>query len=121
MGNFRDRLELAITTHIRDICHGVAINSLLEAMTAVRISLDDYTKASKAKSSVNRSVTMRGVNMTPEDAAQALVKKLAILEVQVVRQTIAFLKWKQAWYPGLQLSIARSASSKSHLPFIFLS
>ena len=60
---------------------------------------------------------MRNVALTRlksrEECGQVLVEKLAILEVQVVRQTIAFLKWKQAWYPGLQLSISRSASSMS--------
>ena len=61
-----------------------------------------------------RSVTNAG-NMSVTELQNKMKAKLAILEVQVMRNTLAFLRWKNAWHPRLQLFVAPTPSSASFL------
>ncbi|KAM7534969.1 hypothetical protein Aperf_G00000100741 [Anoplocephala perfoliata] len=134
VGDTCGRLKTAVEYHISKICHRTAIYSLLETMESLQCCLHHLIK-NKTKGQVffltatdapdgsrNRSLcspnlisflktqAARQRKRSSDNASdQEAVKKLAVLELQVIRQTIAFLKWKQAWHPQLQLSIARSA------------
>ncbi len=52
----------------------------------------------------------RSKAVNKEDEVLLMIDRLASLEPQVVRQTGAFLKWKQAWMPDLKMSIDQPAS-----------
>ncbi|VDD82847.1 unnamed protein product [Mesocestoides corti] len=103
-------LRQTIKNHVLNVCHGVSIGSLAEAMTGVQQCLYNLMLRGKPK---GRLVFRRSLSSPKEasleDEEKLLLDKLAVLEVQVVRQTVAFLKWKQAWYPDLQLSLRRPA------------
>lgn len=45
---------------------------------------------------------------TGANEEELVMEKLTVLEMQVARQTIAFLKWKQAWYPELRMATVLS-------------
>ncbi|KAL5968621.1 Phosphatidylinositol 4-phosphate 3-kinase C2 domain-containing subunit beta [Taenia solium] len=109
-GHTCEMIRKAVVEHISGICHGTAINTLPEAMAGVQNSLYNLMLSRKP-----RKQTIFHPNLpSPRDKTGAneeeLVKeKLTILEMQVIRQTIAFLKWKQAWYPELRMTSVLSA------------
>ncbi|KAM3173278.1 hypothetical protein ACTXT7_012809 [Hymenolepis weldensis] len=120
VGETCGRLKAAVEDHILKICHRMAIYSLLETMESFQCCLHHLIRNKTKGQTRNHEMgdENQGVNnrrsphvesSSDHVTDQEAIGKLAVLEMQVIRQTIAFLKWKQAWHPHLQLSIARSA------------
>ncbi|VUZ39234.1 unnamed protein product [Hymenolepis diminuta] len=111
VGETCGRLKVAVEDHISKICHRMAIYSLSETMESFQCCLHHLirNKTRGQNQGVNNRRIPHVEGSSDHVTDQEAINKLAVLEMQVIRQTIAFLKWKQAWHPHLQLSIALSA------------
>nr|CDS23179.1 phosphatidylinositol 4 phosphate 3 kinase C2 [Echinococcus granulosus] len=104
-GHTCEMIRKAVVDHISGICHGTAINTLPEAMAAVQNSLYNLMLSRKPrKQQILHQQPLSPRHSTGDNWEEVVMEKLTILEMQVIRQTIAFLKWKQAWYPELRLA-----------------
>ncbi|VDK39629.1 unnamed protein product [Taenia asiatica] len=109
-GHTCEMIRKAVVEHISGICHGTAINTLPEAMAGVQNSLYNLMLSRKPrKQTIFHPNPSSPRDKTGANEEELVKEKLTVLEMQVIRQTIAFLKWKQAWYPELRMTTVFSA------------
>ncbi|KAL5108544.1 Phosphatidylinositol 4-phosphate 3-kinase C2 domain-containing subunit alpha [Taenia crassiceps] len=111
-GHTCEMIRKAVVEHISGICHGTTINTLPEAMAAVQNSLYNLMLSRKPrKQTIFHPNPPSPRDRTGANEEELVMEKLTVLEMQVIRQTIAFLKWKQAWYPELRMATVISIPS----------